>query len=271
MQQQRDQARLSERYLTPLTAAATSSVAVVPGDPDRVATVAALLQDPREFVFRRGYRAAVGKYEGSDVYVVSTGVGGASLEHILVELCDLGVDTVIRVGTTGALQEHLAVDGLIVNDAAVRLDGTSQGYVRPEYPAAASWEVVSALVAAARARGVEPNVGVGATTASFFAGQSRDTFAGWSSTRSREIAKEMRDVGVLNFEMEAATLFTMARLFGIRAGAVCTIVNNRVTGQMGMPGADRLACQVALDAAHALDSLLPADSAPRRPPAKATA
>jgi uridine phosphorylase len=248
----KDESRLSELYFSELPESIGSRVAVLPGDPDRVQTLAAMIDTPTFFTLRRGYRAVTGTYRGTPVWVVSTGVGGASLEHVLVELRELGVDTVIRVGTTGALQPGIDVGDLVVNDGAVRLDGTSLSYVRAEYPAAAAWEVVAAVVSAARATGIPTHVGVGATTASFFPGQARETFSGWSTRRSREILDEMREVGVLNFEMEAATLFTVSRLFGMRAGVVCAVVNNRLSGVMGGEDSIVAACRVALEAASQL-------------------
>jgi uridine phosphorylase len=249
----KDTTRLSELYLSDLSGSLKAAIAIVPGDPDRVETVAELLSGVIFFTLRRGYRAVSGKYKGTPVYVVSTGVGGASLEHIVVELKELGVETLIRVGTTGALQQKVRVGDLVVNDGAVRLDGTSANYARLEYPAAASWEVVSALVDAASGTNLNFHVGIGATTSSFFAGQSRETISGWSSSRSNAILNEMCELGVLNFEMEAGTLFTLARLFQMRAGAVCAVVNNRLSGEMGGSESVKIACRIALEAASALD------------------
>ena len=61
----------------------------------------------------------------------------------------MGVDTFLRVGSTGALKEEMELGDIIISTAAVRLEGTSKQYVRPEYPASASYEVVLAFVEAA--------------------------------------------------------------------------------------------------------------------------
>ena len=223
-------------------------LATVVGDPDRVRVIAGLLDGPRLIDFRRGFRGATGYYKAIPLYVLSHGIGGPSLERALVELCSLGVKTVIRVGTTGALRPDIRPGELIVNDSAVRLDGTSTSYVRAEYPAAASWEVTAALVSATKATGLPFQVGTGGTTSSFFAGQGRETFTGWEA-HTPDVLGEMQRIGVLNFEMETATLFTLARLFGLSAGAVCVVVNNRATRVQGGENSVPLACRVALEAA----------------------
>jgi len=60
----------------------------------------------------------------------------------------VGVDTFIRVGSA-AIQPGMDVGDLVITTGAVRQEGTSDEYVREDYPAAADGEVVSALVAAA--------------------------------------------------------------------------------------------------------------------------
>src|SRR5262249_46946640 len=145
---------------------------------------------------------------------LSTGIGGPSLEGAFTDLARIGVDTFIRVGTTGSLHADITTNSLVINDAAVRLDGATPLYVRPEFPAAASWEVTLALVGAATEARVAHRVGTGATTGSFLAGQGRPAFNDYISPHGEEILDEMKRAGVLNFEMETATLLTFARLFG---------------------------------------------------------
>jgi uridine phosphorylase len=65
------------------------------------------------------------------------------------------------------------------------------------------------------------------------------------STETAGLLEEMRRAGVLNFEMEAATLFTLARLFGLRAGAVCSVIAHRITGEWNDAGGMERACRVA--------------------------
>ncbi|MTD53024.1 nucleoside phosphorylase [Amycolatopsis pithecellobii] len=247
-------AALAPRFFTALAEDGfTAANALVTGDPGRIEPVSELLTDARVKSFRRGFKGATGHYRGLPVFLLSHGIGAPGIERALIELKELGVRSVIRVGTTGALQEGIEPGTLIVNDAAVRLEGTSLNYARPEFPAAASWDMTAALVEAARARQQTVHVGTGATTSSFFAGQGREPFTKWNAAAAG-VLDEMHALGVLNFEMEVATLLTLARIFGVRAGAICTVVNNRVDKVPGWEFSTLDAAQVALDALVEADS-----------------
>ena len=41
----------------------------------------------------------------------------------------------------------------------------------------------------------------------------------------------LRNINVLNFEMEASTIFTLAQIYGARAGAICAVIANRETNE----------------------------------------
>jgi uridine phosphorylase len=239
-------------FFAPLKDLDHGSVALVPGDPDRVDLIASLWDEADVIALKRGYRAAVGRYRGRPISALSSGIGGPSLEHTIAEAAALGFTTLIRVGTTGGLQEEVRCGDLVVNEGSVRLDGTSLCWVRESYPAVAAFDVTAALVAAAAELGERHHVGVGATAASFFAGQERQTYTGALGTRPLGLIEELHRARVLNFEQEAATLFVLSRLLGMRAGAVAAVVANRVTGDVGGVDGVQRACRVASDAAHAL-------------------
>jgi uridine phosphorylase len=93
---------------------------------------------------------------------------------VVNEASRVGVQTFIRVGSTGAIQKGIHCGDVIISSAAVRLDYTSDCYVMPEYPAVASYEVLLALIEAAEGLGISNyHVGVTATTADFYVGQNR--------------------------------------------------------------------------------------------------
>jgi uridine phosphorylase len=236
------------RRLNSLTDLGLPRHALLPGDPDRVTVIAGQWEDRRMVDLPRGFRAAVGTYKGARLCAVSTGIGAPSLEGVFTDLANAGVDSFVRVGTTGSLHADIVTNSLIINDAAVRLDGTTPLYVRAEYPAAASWEITQALVTAAREAGAAHRVGTGATAGSFLAGQGRPAFGGYMSPEGERILDEMTRAGVLNFEMETAALLTLARLFGKRAGSICSVIANRVTGEWGDEGGIALACRIAAEA-----------------------
>lgn len=220
---------------------------LTPGDPDRVSLMASQWDEASDIPFGRGYRVATGTYRDARIGAFASGIGGPSLEVTLVQIAEFGADTIIRVGTTGALREDIRPGDLVIDEAAVRLDGTSQLYARPEFPAAAAYDVTAALVEAAERLGVRYHVGVGATSASFYTGQGRPSFGGYLPAFAETLIPELQAAGVLNLEMEAATLFTLARIFGLRSGAVCAVVANRVTGEWNEAGIPE-ACRVAAEA-----------------------
>ena len=222
---------------------------LLPGDPDRVDVVADRWDEYDEKASHREYRTLVGSYDGEPVTVTSTGIGSPSAAIAVEELARVGAETFIRVGSCGAIQEEASVGDLVITTAAVRQEGTSDEYVRPEYPAAADDEVVTALVTAAERLGYEYHLGVTCSTDSFYAGQSRPGFEGFRAAGAAERIEELREAGVVNFEMEAAAILTLASIYGLRAGAVCTVYANRVTGEFRTEGEAKAAETASLAAA----------------------
>ncbi len=205
-----------------------ATIAIVPGDPARVERIAARFDDPRPLAAHREFTSWLADADGMPVVVCSTGIGGPSTSIAVEELAQLGVRTFLRVGTTGAIQPGIAPGDVIVSTGAVRLDGASLHFAPMEFPAVADFECTTALVAAAKAAGVEPHVGVTASSDTFYPGQERyDTYSGRVTERFRGSMAEWQAMGVLNYEMESATLFTMCATQGLRAGCVAGVLVNR--------------------------------------------
>ena len=204
---------------------------LLPGDPGRIDTIMSTWERAEQLAFHREYRSAKGVYKGIEIGAISTGIGGPSTSIAIEELARIGVHTFIRVGTTGAIQPDIEPGTLIIANAAVRFDGTSYEYAYPEYPATASPDVVLALIEAAERLGYPYRVGVVASTASFHVGQSRPGFKGYSWSLSEKRLHDLQQMGVLSFEMEAATLFTLSSIYGLRSGCVCAAIANRITNE----------------------------------------
>ncbi len=174
-----------------------------------------------------------GTVGGADVIVCSTGIGGPSTSIAVEELAQLGVTTFLRVGTTGAIQPHIEPGDVIVTTGAVRLDGASHHFAPPEFPAVPDFGCTTALVEAGRAAGVELHIGVTASSDTFYPGQERyDTVSGRVTRRFRGSLQEWQELGVLNYEMEASTLFTMSAALGLRAGCVAGVLVNRTRDEI---------------------------------------
>jgi uridine phosphorylase len=62
----------------------------------------------------------------------------------------------------------------------------------------------------------------------------------------------LQNIGVLNFEMETATLYTLASLYGLRAGSVCAVYANRYTNEFKEGAGEENAIKVANEAVEIL-------------------
>jgi uridine phosphorylase len=214
---------------------------LLPGDPDRVDVVTDRWDDAETVAEHREYQTATGTYEDTPLSVTSTGIGSPSAAIAVEELARVGAETFLRVGSCGALQPEMDVGDLVITTGAVRGEGTSEEYVREDYPAAADHAVVSALVAAAERLGYDYHCGVTMSTDSFYAGQAREGFEGFEATESETLLDDLRAANVKNVEMEASAILTLANVYGLRAGAVCTVFANRSTGEFRTEGEGRAA------------------------------
>ncbi|MFC7203511.1 nucleoside phosphorylase [Haloferax namakaokahaiae] len=228
-----------------------ANAVLLPGNPERLDKITPLWDDHEERAYHREYRTATGTYDGTPISVTSTGIGSPSAAIAVEELARVGVDTFIRVGSCGAIQPEMEVGDLVITSGAVRQEGTSKEYVREDYPAVADHEVVSALVAAAERLGYDYHVGLTMSADSFYAGQGRPGHEGFRAAGSEELVEELQNANVKNIEMEAAALMTIANIYGLRAGAVCSVYANRVTGEFRTEGESR-AAEVASLAVHLL-------------------
>jgi len=191
-----------------------NDVALLPGDPGRVDRIADRCADARVVAENREYKLVNATYGGTDLTVCSTGIGSPSAAIAVEELAAVGVETLIRPGTTGALQAGIEIGDMVVATGAVKDTGTTRRYEEDTYPAVPDYAVLSALVDAAE-DDEDIHVGPVATDDAFYA--EDDAYVA-----DREAA------GVLAVEMEAAAIFTLARRKGLRAGAICTVDGNLV-------------------------------------------
>jgi uridine phosphorylase len=238
-----------EQYHIELREGDITGPVLLPGDPDRTEIVADLWDDAEELANHREYRTLAGEYDGEPVAVTSTGIGSPSAAIAVEELARVGADTFVRVGSCGAIQPEIEIGDLVITTGAVRQEGTSEEYVREDYPASAHGEVVTALVTAAERLGHEYHLGVTCSTDSFYAGQSRTGFGGFRAAGAEARIEALREAGVLNFEMESSAILTLANLYGLRAGAVCAVYANRITGEFRTEGQRKAAETASLAAA----------------------
>lgn len=192
-------------------------LALLPGDPDRVERIAARCSDAEVVATNREYHLMNAEVDGRPLTICSTGIGAPSAAIAVEELCRLDVETFIRVGTCGALQAGIGVGEHVVATAAAKEEGTTKRYERETYPAVADHEVLASLVDAADRHGHPTRVGPIVTDDAFYA-------------ETDEYVRSWEAAGLVAIEMEAAAVFTLARRYGRRAGAICTVDGNLVEG-----------------------------------------
>lgn len=202
---------------------------LVPGDPFRTPLIAKHLDDAREVNFSREYRTFTGKVDGVPVSAMSTGMGGPSVAIGVEELHELGVHTLLRVGTCGALQPGIKMGDLVIAVGAVRSEGTPDGYVPKEYPAVASLDLVNALIEAAEAAHVPYHVGVMRSVDALYSDLVPDQMP---RSDLRPELETWAKAGVLGNDMETSTLLIVSRIRKMRAGTVCLVVDEVGAGEI---------------------------------------
>ena len=218
-----------KKYHVGLSRADVGDYVLAPGDPFRTPLIAKHLAEAKEVAFSREYRTFTGTVDGTKVSAMSTGMGGPSVAIGVEELHELGVHTILRVGTCGALQPGVKMGDLVIALAAVRSEGTSDGYVPREYPAVASLEMVNALVEACETAKVPYHVGVMRSVDALYS----DLVPAQMPRPELKTELEMwTRAGVVGNDMEASTLFVVSRIRGMRAGTICLCVDEVGAGEI---------------------------------------
>ena len=222
---------MSERkYHVGLTAEEVGRYVLVPGDPARTAVIAPFLDGAREVAFSREYRTFTGSVAGTPVSAISSGMGGPSVAIGVEELVELGVHTFVRVGTCGATQPGIKMGDLIIATAAVRTEGTADGYVPKEFPAVADYDVVTALLESAREAGARHHRGIIRAVDSLYSDLKPDTMP--DGPRIRAELEMWARAGVIANDMESSTLFVVASLRKARAGSILLCVDEVGAGEI---------------------------------------
>ena len=218
-----------KKYHIGLTREDVGDYVLVPGDPFRTPLIARFIDGAKEVAFSREYRTFTGTVDGVKVSTMSTGMGGPSVAIGIEELHELGVHTLLRVGTCGAAQPEIKMGDLVISYAAVRSEGTPNGYVPLEYPAVASLHVVEALIEAAEAAGAKYHVGVTRSVDALYSDLLPDTMP---RPHLRDELEMWAKAGILSNDMEASTLFVVSRIRQMRAGCVNLCVDELGAGEI---------------------------------------
>jgi purine-nucleoside phosphorylase len=187
---------------------------LMPGDPLRARYIAeTFFDDAVEVNAVRSMLGFTGTYNGVPVSVQGSGMGVPSAQIYATELAkDYGVQRIVRVGSCGTVQDHIDLRDIVVAIAA----GTDSSVNRTrfggrDFPAAADWGLLNAVMSTAADRPIRTHVGTVFSSDFFYEPVGSDTFA------------VLERYGVLAVEMEAAGLYGVAAEYGIAALTVATV------------------------------------------------
>jgi purine-nucleoside phosphorylase len=205
-----------------------AEVVLMPGDPYRAKWAAeTFLEDVKCVNEVRGMLGFTGTWNGHRVTIQGSGMGMPSLSIYANELIrEYDVQTLIRVGSCGAMQPYVGIRDVIIAMSASTLSTPSLGMFKElNFAPTADYGLLAAAVAETNKRGIKTHVG-GIYSSDVFYDERPD------------LNTEMTRHGILAVEMEAAELYTLAARYGRRALAVLTVSDHLLTHE-ALPSIDR--------------------------------
>jgi uridine phosphorylase len=237
-----------------------SETIITVGDPSRVYRVSQYFDDIEFEMNKREFITHVGKYKGKRVTVISTGIGTDNIEIFFTELDALiNVDLktreprsrkkklkIIRIGTSGSLQENIPLDSHLVTEYGVGFDNLMTFYnlemdafeesiardIQKKTSISFTPYVVKGSSLLKRQFAPDMLIGNTVTTPGFYAPQGREVRI---PLKYPDLLEQLRryhnkasDFWLTNFEMETSAYYAMARLLGHEVLSVNAIIANRV-------------------------------------------
>lgn len=235
-----------------------SETIIAVGDPSRVYMVSQYFDEVEFEMNKREFITHVGKYNNKRITVISTGIGTDNIEIFFTELDALvNIDLktrepkprrkklkVIRVGTSGALQEDIPVGSHLVSDYAVGLDNLMSFYDLPmdDYETGLAHDiqkkaglhfmpyVVKGSDELREQVGKDMLVGNTVTCPGFYAPQGREVRVPIRFPRLLEDLNYYHkgEFWLTNFEMETSAYYAMGRMLGHDVVSANAIIANRM-------------------------------------------
>ena len=202
---------MSEKNLLPCIHVAPGDIpprVITCGDPARAERIAQRLENTMNLAKNREFWVYTGTHKGTEVAVVSHGVGCGGAAIAFESLWRAGAKVIIRTGTCGGMQPDVLAGDLVVATGACREEGVTEKMIPLSYPAIADGEVVSALMQSARANNRPVHKGLVLTQALFYPGFLEST------------VKLYAKAGIKAMENEVASLLVVSSLHSVKAGAI---------------------------------------------------
>lgn len=209
---------------TPHIQAAKEDIAktvLMPGDPLRAKFIAEnFLENPRQVNSVRNMLAYTGMYKGKDITVFGSGMGMPSIGIYSYELFNFyDVETIIRIGSAGALADRVNVKDLVIGIAA----STDSNYAS-QFRLPGTIAPVCDFALAKKAVETAESLGIHVEAGNIL---SSDIFY----NDYEKALQEWKDMGILCVEMEAAALYLNAARAGKKALCMLTISDKPFTGE----------------------------------------
>lgn len=236
---------------------------ILVGDPARVNLVASFFDKITHEVSSREFHTIYGEYKGKPIMCVSHGIGADNIDIVINELDALAnIDfntrtvnknfrqlTLIRIGTSGSVQEDIPVGSMVISQKALGIDGAFHFYkdsekyrdieLENEFIKQTNWKeiwnhpyIVDAdeeLVN--RLKTDEMFLGMTVTANGFYGPQGRELRLSISDPNFKQALNHFKynNFRVTNFEMESAMLQGLAKLMGHKAITICSIIAGRMS------------------------------------------
>ena len=253
-----DDGSIFHLHLTPDQLADT---VILVGDPGRVELVASFFESRECEVSNREFKTVTGSYKGRRMTALSTGIGTDNIDIVVTELDALAnIDfatrqvknefkqlTLLRLGTSGALQEDIKVGERVFARTSVGFDGLLNYYagrndvcdlaIERAFVEHTGW---NPLLTAPYFINADESLfehfkdvtreGITIAAPGFYAPQGRWVRLQPQDLHLNEKIESFRFEGrrITNFEMESSALAGLAALMGHKAGTVCTIIAQRI-------------------------------------------
>lgn len=237
---------------------------IIVGDPGRVSTISNYFDSIEHKVSNREIITHTGVLNGKKLTVMSTGMGTDNIDIVLNELDALvNIDlenrvikethtslNIVRLGTSGSLQEDIPVDSFVISEFGLGLDGLMNYYefeqtkeeieLLQEFYTQTNYSNTFAqpyfvkgssdLFNKLRADCIS---GITATASGFYGPQGRVLRIPLKETQLNEKLRDFtyNDYRITNFEMETSALYGLSRALGHNACTVCAIIANRFSGK----------------------------------------
>lgn len=242
-----------------------ADIVILVGDPGRVEMVASYFDTQECNISSREFRTITGSYKGKRMTVISTGIGTDNIDIVVSELDALAnidfatrtekaqkrVLTLLRLGTSGAIQPDIPLGSFVFARTSVGFDGLLNYYAgrnevcdlaiekafvehtgwNPQLPAPYFIDADEALFEHFKDSVVE---GITVAAPGFYGPQGRWLRVAPADKQLNAKIESFRYRGrcITNFEMESSALAGLGRLMGHRAGTICTIIAQRAVKDM---------------------------------------